>query len=84
MLMASSKLMPRVLAIEELIFADLAGAGFVLGPAGGVAHLDVRHRVRAAFVAQQQAVALRVIPRVGRAFENLHQAAIGVLPECRR
>ena len=54
------------LAIEELVFADLAGAGFVLGPAAGVAHFDIRRRVCAALVAQQQRVALRVVAAVGR------------------
>ena len=35
--------------------------------------------MRAAFIAQEQRIALRIIPRVGRAFAGLHQAAIGVL-----
>ena len=41
--------------------------------------LDVRERVRAAFVAQQQRIALGKIPRVGRALLNFHQPAITVL-----
>src|SRR5687767_420739 len=69
------------LAVEELVLADLARAGLVLGAAGRVAHLDVRLRVRAALVAQQQRVALGVVAAVGRALEDLYQAAVGVLPE---
>src|SRR3954471_7756744 len=49
------------LAVEELILADLAGAGLVLDLAGGVTDVDVRARVRAALITQQQRIALRVV-----------------------
>src|SRR5437588_6092468 len=44
-----------------------------------VPHVYVGERVRAAFVADQQGVALRIISRSGRTFQNLHLAPIGVL-----
>ena len=44
-----------------------------------VLDLHVRERVRAALIADQQRIALRVVARAGRALGNLHQAAIGVL-----
>ena len=46
---------------------------------GVVLHLDVGEGVGAALVAQQQRVALRVVPGPGRPLEDLHQPAIGVL-----
>ena len=48
-----------------------------------VLHFQVRERVRAALVAQQQRIALRVVARAGGRFQNLHAAAIGVLPVAR-
>src|SRR5882672_6861459 len=50
-------------AVEQLILADLRRGGFVLDARGTVARFDVRERVRAALVAEQQRVALRVIAR---------------------
>ena len=52
------------LAVEELILADFAGEASCSTRALRVLHFDVRRRVRPAFVAQQQRIALRVIPRV--------------------
>src|SRR3954471_2220902 len=59
------------LAVEELVLADLAGAGLVLGAAAGVADLDVRERVGAALVPQQERVALSVVAAVLGALEDL-------------
>src|SRR6185503_9077394 len=42
---------------------------------------DIRERMRAALVAQQQRVALSVIPAIRRTLEDLDQPAISVLPE---
>src|SRR5580658_10424366 len=70
--------------IEELIFADLRGRRLVLHLRRGVLHLDVRKGVRAALVADQQRVALRVVTRAGCTLLDFHQAAIGVLPVARR
>src|SRR5205809_744337 len=52
--------------------------GLVLDPGAAVAGLDIGHRVGAAAVADQQRVALRVVPRVGRARQDADQPAIGV------
>ena len=46
---------------------------------GRVAHFDVRERVRAALVAQQQRVALRIVAGVLRGLHDLHHAAVRVL-----
>ena len=46
---------------------------------GGVLDFEIRERVRAAAVADQQRVALRVVARVGRVLADLDRAAIGVL-----
>jgi hypothetical protein len=66
-------------AVEQLILGNLRGGGFVFEPGGGVAALDVRHRVGAALVADQQAVALRVVACAVRLGQDLHLAAIGVV-----
>jgi hypothetical protein len=55
-----------LVAIEDLVLADLRGRGLVLHARRRVLHLDVRERVRAALVAQQQRIALRVVARVRR------------------
>ena len=51
----------------------------MLDARGGVFHFDVREGVRAAFIAQQQRIALREVAGVGRAFLDFHQAAIAIL-----
>ena len=51
-------------AIEQLVLADLRGRGLVFDGGGGVARLDVRERVGAAAVADEQRVALGVVARV--------------------
>src|SRR3954447_9639047 len=48
-----------LLAIEKLVLADLRGRRLVLHRRGRIAHLDVRERVRAALVAEEERVALR-------------------------
>ena len=67
-------------AVENLVFADFRGGGFVLHLRRGVAHFQIGEGVRAAFVAEQQRIALRVVARAGGRFQNLDAAAIGVLP----
>ena len=52
-----------LLAVEDLVLADLRRRRLVLHLRRGVLHLDVRERVRAALVAEQQRVALRVVAR---------------------
>ena len=36
--------------------------------------------MRPAFIANQQRIALRVVSRTGRTFQNFHHSAIGILP----
>src|SRR5215831_7809455 len=67
------------LEIKDLILTDLRRRRLVLHLRGGVADLDVREGVRAAFVADQERIALRVIARVVRLSQNLDLAAVAVL-----
>src|SRR6516162_3720529 len=62
--------------IKELVLANFRGRGFVLHARAGVFHFNVRKRVRSAPLADQQGVALRVVPRAGRALQDLDQAAV--------
>src|SRR5262249_895993 len=66
-------------AVEDLVLANLRGRGLVLDPCGAVLDLEIREGVRAALVADQQRVALRVVARAAGAFRDLHQPAIRVL-----
>ena len=66
-----------LLAIENLIFGNLRGRGFVFEPRRFVLAFDIRHRVRAALVADQQRVALRKVTSIISAAENADKAAIG-------
>src|SRR5690606_6382962 len=66
-------------AVEHLVVADLGGGGLVLDGRGRVLHLDVGEGVRAALLADQQAVALGVVARALGAGGDLDQAAVGVL-----
>src|SRR5215472_15061072 len=66
-------------AVEELVVADLRRRRLVLHAGRAVAALDIGRRVRTALVADEQGIALRVIPGIGGARKDAHQAAIGVL-----
>src|SRR3990172_5910559 len=66
------------LAVEELIVPDLRGRRLVLHLCGGLLDLDVRERERGARRADQERVALGVVPGIRRAFVDLHAAAVGV------
>src|SRR5688500_14950698 len=68
-----------LLEVEDLVLADLRGGGLVLHLRGRVQHLDVGEGVRAALVAEQQRVALRVVARVLRVLADADEAAVGVL-----
>src|SRR4029079_6560053 len=70
-----------LLAVEELVLADLRRRGLVLHGRRRVRDVDVRERVRAALVPDQHRVALRVVAGVGGALADLHGAAVRVLPE---
>src|SRR3954468_7983669 len=49
-------------AVEDLVFADLGRARLVLDIAAGILHVDIRKGVRAAAIADQHGIALRVVP----------------------
>ena len=67
------------LAVENLVLADLRRRRFVLDLGGRVLDFEIRERVRAAAIADQQRVALRVVARVAGVLADLDRAAIGVL-----
>ncbi len=67
-------------AVKNLILANLRRGRLVLDARRRVLHFQVGERVRAALVAQQHRVALRIVARTRCALQNLHRAAIGVLP----
>src|SRR6476661_6790558 len=52
-----------LLAVEDLILADLGSRRLVLQRGGVVLHLDVREVLSPAFVADEHRVALGVVPR---------------------
>src|SRR3546814_788573 len=66
-------------AIEHLVVGDLGRGRLVLDGGAGVLHLDVGEGVRAAFLADQQRVALGVVARAVGGSRHLDQAAVGVL-----
>src|ERR1041385_8544809 len=66
-------------AVKDLVLADLRRAGLVLDTRRGVLHFDVREGMRAAFVADEQRIALREVAGAGRAFQNLDLAAVAIL-----
>src|SRR6185503_2878963 len=70
-------------AVEQLVLADLRRCRFVLDACRAVARLDVGERMRAALVAEQQGVALRVVASAMRGREHLDQAAIRILAMAR-
>src|SRR6266566_3969580 len=73
-----------LLRVKDLILADLGRGRFVLHRGGAVAHVDVRERVCSAAIADQHRIALRVIPRLLRPLQDLHEAAVGILAAARR
>ena len=68
-----------LLAVEELVFVDFAGRRFVLNGGGGVGYLHVGESVCAAFIAQEQRVALAVVACVGGVGSDLDESAVGIL-----
>src|SRR5262249_13983316 len=70
---------PALTAAEDLVLADLRRRRLVLHHRRAVVDLQIRKRMRAAPIADQQRVALRVVARAARAFRDLHEAAVGVL-----
>src|SRR6478672_6605914 len=70
---------PALLEVEDLVLADLGGRGLVLHAGGRVLYVDVRKRVRAAPVADEHRVALRVVPRAVGSGHDPHQPAVASL-----
>jgi hypothetical protein len=68
-----------LVAIEDLVFTDFRSRRFVFDGRGGVADFDVGERVRAAFVAQKQRIALRIVTGVFGGLHDFDEAAIAVL-----
>lgn len=68
-----------LIAIEDLVFTDLAGAGFVFHLGGRVLHFDVREGVGSTAITQQHRIALGVVAGIVCTFVDLHQATVGVL-----
>ena len=48
-----------------------------------VEHFEIRKRVSAAFITEQQRIALRIIARTRRALHDFDQSAISILPMAR-
>src|SRR6266568_1487380 len=67
---------PALTQIEHLIFANLRSRSLVLHPSRRISDFDIRERMRAALISDQQRVALRVIPCPRGAFHDLHLPAI--------
>src|SRR5262245_18570362 len=54
---------PALAAVKDLVFADLRRRRFVLHARRRILDVEVRERVRAALIADEQRVALRVVAR---------------------
>src|SRR5216683_4787023 len=70
---------PALHAIEQHVLGNLRRGRLMLEQRRGVLRLDIGHRVRAAFVADQQRIARRKVARAGRLAVGGDEAAIGVL-----
>ena len=71
-------------AIKQLVFGDFRGGRLMLHLRRGIAAFDIGHRVGAAFLADQQRIALGVITSALGAGHHFHQAPIGGLAFARR
>jgi hypothetical protein len=68
-----------LLAIENLVFSNLAGRGLVLGPCGGVFDFDVGEGMRPASVSHEQGIALAEVASIFGARTHSHQSAVGIM-----
>src|SRR2546421_12794650 len=57
-----------LVAVKDLVLADFRSRGLMFDARAGVLHLDIGEGVRAAFVAEQERIALGEVARVGGAF----------------
>src|SRR5690348_9623939 len=71
-------------AVEQLILADFRRRCFVLHLRAIVEYFEVRKSMRAALIAEEQGVTLRIISCPLGGFHDLYQSAIGILPMTRR
>src|SRR4029450_4601250 len=65
--------------VEQLVVGDLGGGRLVLEGRGRVLRLDIGHGMRAAFVADQERVAVGEVPRIGGLAMRRNKPAIGVV-----
>src|SRR5215467_13038286 len=70
---------PALTAVEDLVLADFRRRRLVLDTRGAVLDVEIRERVSAALITDQQRVALRVVARPARVLGDLHETAIRVL-----
>mmetsp|Transcript_18145 Transcript_18145/g.28203 ORF Transcript_18145/g.28203 Transcript_18145/m.28203 type:complete len:867 (-) Transcript_18145:2198-4798(-) len=70
---------PTRAAIEHLVVVHFGRRCLMLHPAAVILDLDIGHRVRPAFVTNQERVALRIVPRFLGLGMHRHQSAISVL-----
>ena len=70
---------PALHGVEQLIVRDFGRCRFMLNLGRGVFHFNIGHRVRAALIAQQQAVALREIAHAFCLWGHAYQPAIGAI-----
>ena len=68
-----------LLAVEKLVLVDFGGRCLVFDGRRGVGDDHVGESVRAAFIAQEERVALAVITRVLGMDTHLHESPVGVL-----
>ena len=73
-----------LLAVEELILVDLGGRCLMFDGRRGVGDDHVGESVRAAFITQEERVALTVITRVLGMDTHLHESPVRVLAMARR
>src|SRR3954471_18883991 len=68
-----------LVAVEDLVLADLRGGRLVLHAGRRVLDINVGERMRPALIADQHRVALREVAGVVRPLEDAHRAPVGVL-----
>ena len=76
---ASSTPIPPLLAVEDLVFADLARRGFVLDDRRVVVDMDVGEGVCTAAVGEQEAIALRVVAGILCIGTDIDEPAVAIL-----
>src|SRR5437016_2847885 len=70
---------PALLAVKELLVADLLGRCLVLHDGRAVGHFDVRKGVGPTVAAEEHGVTLGIVARVGGPRQHLHQTSIRIV-----